>query len=225
VNLGIELTTRRADPTWDLVWYLKQTFGFIKSEPKLHIDLEFNAMPFAIRAKVRDELTNEIRRAAEEGENTVYCVVRPAFGGRPATTVKATIYPVRRTLGFPRVRFTEDVNRYRVLMADIEQAIVRAMRERRKVKQARSMPSVLVIDVGRIKGAHLRPTTAWVDRLLALVEPGDDFLGVGLVYGRGWTPEPPLILVRNPHVDSQRLNDLRDLCRALQLPRRLPRAS
>lgn len=208
-NLGIELTTRRADPIWDLIWHLKQTFGFIRSEPKLQIMLEFNAIPFAIRTSVRDELTAEIRRAAQKGDGTVYCVVRPSLGGQPAITVKATIYPIRRPLGFPRVTYIEDVNRYRVLMADIEDAIVRAMREKRKIRQARAMPTVLVIDVGRVKGSHLRPTSAWVGRLLGLIRPDDEFVGVGLLYGRGWSTESPLILVRNPHVESGDLEALR----------------
>lgn len=225
MNLGIELTTRSADPTHDLVWHLATTFGFTGPGPKLQIHLEFNAVPFAIRTRVRDGLTEEIRRAAEEGQSTIFCVVRPALNRQPAITVKATIYPVKRPLGFPRVTFTEDVNRYRVLMADIEAAIVQTMREKRKVRQANSMPTILVIDMDRVRGAHLRPTNAWVDRLLRLVEPDDKFIGLGMIYGRRWNPESPLILVRNPNVESNDLQELRALCRAIELPHRVQKAS
>jgi hypothetical protein len=222
-DLGIEVTSRQADPLWDLIWHLKSTFGFTTSELQVRITLEFSAMPFAIRTKVREALTAEIRRAALEDERTVYCVVRPALGGRPAITVKATVSPTRRFLGFPQVTFTDDRHRYRVLMADIEQAIVDAMREKRKVRQARSMPSALVIDVGRIKGA--RPSTAGLDRLLQLPEPRDEFVGLGIIHGPGWATESPLILARNPHVPPECLGDLRQLCWDLQLPRSTPLAS
>lgn len=224
-NLGIEVTHRKADPTWDLMWHLKQAFQSRKSSPQLHIDLEFSAMPFAIRSRVRDGLVDEIRRAVAEGESTVHCVVRPARGGQPAITVKATFCPAKQAFGFPRIRFVEDVNRYRVLMADIEDAIVQTMREKRKRRQAAAMPTALIVNLNRVKGAHLRPSSAWVDRLLSLIEPEDEFIGVGLLYGRRWDPESPLILVRNPHVDSSQLADLRLLCRSLDLPRRLPKAS
>lgn len=225
LGLGIEITHRKADPTWDLKWHLKNVFQSRASSTQLHIELEFSAMPFAIRSKVRDALVDEIRRAAMEGESTVHCVVRPARGGQPAITVKATIYPTKHAYGFPKIKFSEDVDRYRVLMADVEDAIVQTMRDKRKRRQAAAMPTALMIDLNRVKGAHLRPSNAWVDRLLGLIEPEDKFVGVGLLYGRHWDPESPLILVRNPHVDAGELSGLRTLCRALDLPRRLPRAS
>jgi hypothetical protein len=99
------------------------------------------------------------------------------------------------------------------------------VRDKRKRRQAAAMPTALLIDMNGVKGAHLRPSNAWADRLLSLVEPEDQFIGIGLLYGLYWEAESPLILVRNPHVGDDQLIDLRSLCRALDLPRRMSLAS
>lgn len=91
IDLGIELTSRRADPTWDLTWHLRMALRDLR--PRVNVLLQFSAAPFSIRTKIRDDLTEEIRRAVRDGEQEVYCVVRPPRPGEHAITLKATIVP------------------------------------------------------------------------------------------------------------------------------------
>lgn len=121
LNLGIELITKEADPTWELKW--QPADGTQAPAPSVGLLLKFSAAPFAIRTRVRDELTDEIRRTARHSEREVYRAIRPSGPGQPAVMLKVTISP--GTLSWwPHVHFTDGAFLHRLLMADAEQAVV-----------------------------------------------------------------------------------------------------
>ncbi|MEA2350766.1 MAG: hypothetical protein QOG86_1707 [Thermoleophilaceae bacterium] len=218
VDLGIELTSRRADPTWDLKWHLRMALRDLR--PPVRVLLQFSAAPFSIRTKIRGDLTEEIRRAVRDGEREVFCVVRPPRPGEPAITLKATIVPAGGNL-WPRISFAHSADVDRLMIADAERAVVAVMDDRRKQRQGASMPTLLLVEVSGFNNAIVQGLTGWADRLAALTRPDDGFVGIGIVSVSWWHTRCRLAIAENRYADMRGLTGLRAFGRALGMPQLL----
>lgn len=213
LELGIELTAKRADPLWDLKWHLHAELRDIS--PRLAVHLTFSAPPFSIRTKVRDALVEEIRRAAQDGEREVYCVVRPAGHGEPAITVRVLLSP-STWHRWPQIRVEGDGNAHRLLLADAERAIVAAMEDKRKKRQGQSMPTLLLVDVSDVKHVQTRSNAAWLQQFAQFLTRERVFVGFGIIHSPRWL-DARVAICENSTADLQALHDLRSLGRALKL--------
>lgn len=214
LDLGIELTAKKADALWDLKWHLRMALNDV--QPSINLGLTFSAIPYSIRTKVRDGLTEEIRRAAQEGEREIYCVVRPSKPGEPAITVRAAISR-GHWFRWPRIYVEEGGERHQLAIADAERAIVAAMEEKRKKRQGQSMPTLLLVDISDVRHARQRSNSTWLKELSKSLRAEHVFVGLGVLYASWWGLDATVAIAENKHADLRALNDLRGLGRALNL--------
>lgn len=211
LGLGIEVTTRSTNAEWVLKRELAMAMRVHR--PKVHFLMEYSAKPFTIRSKVREQIIQEVHRAVTDDESEVHCVVRPAKDGQPAITLKVTIQPMGKyQIGFwPDVRLAESPDLLKPLMIDGEEALVGAMEEKRKRRQAEAMPTVLVVDVAGIEGSWLRTTRSWGDRLVQLIKPNHRFAALAVMVSAGWRTDFRLILGESRYVSASIIPELKEL--------------
>lgn len=214
LDLGIELTAKKADSIWDLKRHLR--FALSDLRPRVGVTLTLSAVPYSIRTRVRDELTEEIRRAAREGEREVYCVVRPPGPGEPAITARADIRP-GDLFHWPHIKVEESDTVHRLMMADAERSILAAMEEKRKKRQGQSMPTLLLVDLSGVRRTQLRSNAAWIRQLSRSIGAEHIFVGLGILYASWWRSEASVAITENQHADPRALLELRALGRALNL--------
>lgn len=215
LDLGVEITTRKSDALWDLREHLARAMADVR--PRVRLSLEFSARPFAIRSKVKEAITKEVRAAAAAGETEVYCVIRPAGNGHAAITLKITIMP-RPGLGyFPEVHVQHPGPLLTPLMRDVEDELVVAMEDKRKRRQGEAMPTVLVVDLAHVSGAWLRSTHIWGKRLLDLIQPEHGFAALAIIVTSAWTTNFRFILGESAYAPPTVIESLRTFEQALGL--------
>ncbi|MGW0823136.1 hypothetical protein [Streptomyces sp. NPDC002845] len=136
-------------------------------------------------------------------------------GGRPGvTSLRVEASPARPEDGIPASWLSIRVSRdrgYTTMSAPFNSPHVTAMaqdvaanvlREKRKKRQSKLMPTVLIID---LSGNDLPDLRCWPEVFGALWEPGDEFLAVGGMTVSTRSREPELRFSLNPFVDRQLL--------------------
>ncbi len=213
LNLGIELTAKKGNTLSELKYHLARAFSGAK--PRVNLSLSFSAVPHAIRTKVRDDLTEEIRQAVADGEREVYCVVRPSKPGEPVITVRVNIS--RGGSYFPHIYVDESAHRDDLAVKDAKRAIVGAMEDKRKKRQGQAMPTLLLVDLSDIRHARQRSNATWIRELSKELTDQHVFVGLGIVYASWWRRDVSVAIAENQDADPSALKDLRALGQALRL--------
>jgi hypothetical protein len=155
--------------------------------------------PVSIRASVREAIIKAFL---------------PADGGPGVSSMRVEAAPARPHDGIPASWLTIQVSRgrgYTTMSAPFNSPHVIAMaqdvaagvlREKRKTRQAKLMPTVLIVD---LSGNDLPDLRCWPDVFGALWEPGDAFLAVGGMTVGTISRKPELRFSLNPFAQQQPL--------------------
>ncbi|MGX1560940.1 hypothetical protein [Streptomyces sp. NPDC055506] len=155
--------------------------------------------PVTIRASVRDAVIEAFL---------------PADGSPGVTSLRVEAAPARPEDGIPASWLSIQVSRgngYTTMSAPFKSPHVAAMaqdvasgvlREKRKRRQAKLMPTVLIVD---LSGGDLPDLRSWPEAFDALWEAHDDFLAVGGMTITTRSREPKLRFSLNPFADQPAL--------------------
>jgi hypothetical protein len=116
----------------------------------------------------------------------------PATQDRPALTVGVEVLAAPDSPGGSRiVRWGPPGSPLDSHLADVEDAVRRAIDDPRKQLQAAAMPTLLVIDVARTGKGWMRPEDVWAQRLVELLPSSSPFIALGVIIPRLDSDEPP----------------------------------
>jgi hypothetical protein len=159
-TVGVEVTRRRHDGAAELRWAIFHAV-LDAPKPKPQPLITLSAHPLAIRRRVLDAIVDAFREAAASDERTVHAVVRPQRDGYPAITAEIDFRG--GVSAVPRMLYLPSATSIGPTLLDVEDVVVRALEEPRKIKQSASMPTILVIDVSVLPNVTwLRPTACGV---------------------------------------------------------------
>lgn len=206
VNLGLDITAQQADAVWALRNHL--TFAMRDVQPPVQLGLQVTAHPFAIPLTVRNAIVDRVRAALSSGETEVQCVLRPAGPDHASITLRVTIAQPAG-LSWPRVTVQRSGALLPPSIGDVEDGLMAAIEEAREHRQARPMPTVLVVDIGHLSGAWLRSAQPWGDRLIGLLHPEDGFAALAMMVSSGWVTDFPFMLAQSPHAAPSAIDSLR----------------
>src|SRR5262249_45448474 len=135
---------------------------------KATVNLRFTEQPLRIGPAVRERIIDAVLGSVRQGGRQQCTFAIPQGAGEPTVTVTAEIVPVGLPSGEPSVTWsgfpvTWDcdsplLDRHLSLAED---AAIAASQDPRKVKQAESMPTILVVDLARAGVGWLRPIRTW----------------------------------------------------------------
>lgn len=194
-GLGIEVGSRCVDGAQQLAEEI-QTVVDLGDESE-HIQITFDVRPLAIREKLRREIVALVRSGQE-----VDVEVLPVRGDQPAARVRITRTP---SSGPSVVETSIDNALLTPHLQDVEAEIKsKIIKDRRKVAQATSMPTVIVIDLARCGLAWLRPLRIWEQVLRGMLDEDDPYVAIAVMVTDLDSNGVQLAWAANPHADSER---------------------
>lgn len=211
-GLGIEVTARGPGGVHTLYEAVQTA---ITKTPGVAIHLDFEHYPVRIKSEDCDVFTDKVLEAAKrvsqigQGEVVERVVVDAANGA--TITIQAQISPVESLGKGFRVTWETRAENLTNSMKAVERQLGSVLERDQKVKQARVMPCLLVIDVSRLGSAWMRPPAVWAAQLGKLVPPDCSFIGVAVFTPSLHTPDCIVTSAPRPGLagrDEQLLNDL-----------------
>jgi hypothetical protein len=159
-----------------------------------HVQVAYDTRPLAIRATARAKIVDKVRRGMEVNEEAV-----PAHGNHPPIGVRITRTPAS---GASTVTTSVDSTLLTPHLLEAEAEIrSTVIKNPGKIRQAESMPTVLVIDIARCGFAWLRPLPMWQQALERLLDEDDPYIASAvMVTGPG--SDTQLAWAANPHRDQ-----------------------
>jgi hypothetical protein len=181
-TLGIEVSSRTP-------WGLHQLYDLVVeavdgTEAAVHLRL--SGYPVAIDQVGLDDLVAEIHAIAIEASSTrrgrvVQATVsaRTGLGAAEPLTVQAQVMPVPTLGGGYKATFETDGGEL-VSLERAEQEILNVATGPQKRRQAKSMATLLLVDITRLGPSWLRPRRIWAQRLEEVVPVDSAFAGIGI---------------------------------------------
>ena len=209
--MGIEVTRKHVAPVERLQRELREALWAQGLKPKIF--LTYSTRPFLLRTKRRDEIIAEVIEAVRRGDSGIQAVVRPGRANQPAITVEIDLNGGRSVLPISRWKEGEVLT---PSLLDVEVLITAAMEDKRKERQANSMPTILIVDITGIKGAETRNSREWGSRLGSLLKPRHKFIALAILIDHPYSKATKFALAANPHSDAmvhQWVNSLGDRLR------------
>ncbi|MDP2288149.1 MAG: hypothetical protein Q8M73_06235 [Actinomycetota bacterium] len=198
-GLGIEVTRRDYDGVDDLV----QVLSHLVDSLPLIVTLTFDNYPLQIRQAKRREIMTLIADAIAKGERIETIHEIDTFTGPFVLTVDVSD---ASDMGEDsKVRVEVESPALARTMEQVELAILSKTRDAQKLEQARSMPTIIVVESSDVGYAWMRSMATWEAVLRTWMTPEFPFLGIGLVQRNILVPGLGYAFVLNPHADASAL--------------------
>jgi hypothetical protein len=190
-GMGIELGSRNIDGAQELEQAIVAALE--ADQLTYSVRLTYDYQPMMIRTAVKDAIVEQLRRG-----QPVDTELRPPDPrlGLPACRVRIEATPsdqihISRAVADARLTWT---------MHDVVHEIRRSiLDDERKLAQAQSMPTLLVVDLSRCSLAWIGSLAWRVQELADLLTPTDPYIGVGVMITGYERITPELALATNPH--------------------------
>jgi hypothetical protein len=227
-GLGIEVTSKNPEGVKDLIETLEDCLqGFANCSVGLSFSHYPNRLQTEVRAAIVNEIVAEVRKVAEalpgmQAGHVVSGTIQDSKNGTPIEW-QATVYPVARILG-QRVTWETHSG----VLADSLDAILTELlyilEDPRKLKQAESMPTVLMVDIGRIGGGWMRPPKVWAQVLESRLPLSSPFVGLAVFAPSLDRTDADLALAVSSEASSVVREQIESFCIAIGLESVAPRA-
>lgn len=182
-GLGIEVTTRAPQGLWQLY---DEVEDVLRTSPRCSVALRFSEYPLRIPAAVRGRLVSEIREIAEQRDATDKGgIARERFtdSRNPGPIdIQAIVFPVPRLAHGYRVTWETDSTELGPQMTAARAEVFDVLNSARKQAQARSMPTILVVDIGRLVQSWLRPPRIWAQDIGANLPMSCPFVAIAVCW-------------------------------------------
>ncbi|WLW55247.1 hypothetical protein [Streptomyces sp. YU58] len=182
MNLGIEVKARRLDGLEDLRAELAAALTGIT--PSVLVELRPDSPPLVIKADVRAKVVEETVQRVRSGN----------FGAK-VTPVDQPWSARKRLLLHVGIRQAADPTGGSLIIVtggfwgsepgphlmDAEAQVLAALHDEQKIRQAKSMPTILLVDVARTGSAYIRSPKVWAQRLEMLLPETTLFVGAAVM--------------------------------------------
>ncbi|MDO8731929.1 MAG: hypothetical protein Q7L55_05065 [Actinomycetota bacterium] len=195
-GIGIEVTRRDYDGVDDLVQDLTRLIG----TRSLTLTLTFDNYPLQVRKATKNSIMLRVSQAIETGSQIDTIHEIDTFTGTFALAIEIAQKPDDNDASHVKVE-VESAALART-MEHVEEALLAKTRDQQKIEQARSMPTILLIESSDVGYAYMRSAATWEAVLRTWMSAELPFLGVGLVQRNVLAPGMGFTIVLNPHADE-----------------------
>lgn len=198
--IGIEISSRRPKSLFDLSQTLHE--GLRKRGLDLSVSIRTDPIPpVAIRSEVRNAIIEQILPAdGSPGVRNLRVLAAPA---RPEDGIPDSWITI--TLGTNGTTLTSAPFNSPHMIAMARDVAKNVLREKRKIRQSQTMPTLLIVDVS---GTDLPDLRSWKQAFDRIWEEQDAFLGLAAMVASSNRRIPTFSFSINPYADRTRIADL-----------------
>ncbi|MDX2531602.1 hypothetical protein [Streptomyces scabiei] len=182
MNLGIEVKARRLDGLRDLRDELQAALADIDLTVLVH--LLPDSQPLTIKPDKRAEVVAEtLQRVRSRDLGTQVTVIDQPWSARTRLLLKIGIYQADH---LPNGSLVTVMNGFwgsepGPHLADVEDQVRFVLQDEQKIRQAESMPTILLVDAARTGSAYIRSPKIWARRLEMLLPDTTPFVGAAVM--------------------------------------------
>ncbi|MFJ3893830.1 hypothetical protein [Streptomyces sp. NPDC090083] len=100
---------------------------------------------------------------------------------------------------------------------DLEKQVLEVLNDRQKIRQAESLPTILLVEASRSGLAWMRSQQIWATRLAARLPDSTPFRGVGVMISSLDSPKASLSIGLRPNISPEDADAVHGLARDLGL--------
>lgn len=217
-NLAIEVKSRKLDGLRDLAAELNT--ALIDANAAVTVHLGTGEWVLCIKPSERQEIIEQALQHVTTGavENFSIVLDHP-WATTTKPQVRVQIFPHPPLVDSQRV-FIQDAYATTGHFADIENEIVAVLTgDEQKTAQAGSIPTILLIDIGRAGVSWIRPERIWAAMLAVRMPATTPFVGVAVMIPRITDRNVVISLALRDNVSGQERTDAEGLAEFLKLTR------
>ncbi|MEU0226203.1 hypothetical protein ABZ177_17815 [Streptomyces sp. NPDC006284] len=182
MDLGIEVKARRLDGLRDLSNDLEDALAEVDAKVLVHVVPD--SQPLIIKANVRAKVVEETVQRVRGGDlGVVVTEVDQPWAARPRLLLRIGIHQAGDLPRGSRVVVTNCFwgSEPGPHLLDTEDEVRAILENEQKVRQAESMPTILLIDAARTGAAYIRSSAVWAQRLATLLPDTTPFVGAAVM--------------------------------------------
>jgi hypothetical protein len=178
VDLAIEVKSRRLDGLRDLHDELEAALEEANAPVTVHIVC--NERPLYIKPDVRKELVSQTLGLAAQGGGAIVKTLDQPWAATPTLDVAVRVFPHEPFLEGHRV-FIESGFKLTNHMQDVTTEVIKVLADEQKMRQAKAMPTVLLVDGSRVGLNWLRSDAMWAKMLAASIPEDTPFKAIAVM--------------------------------------------
>ncbi|WP_329266901.1 hypothetical protein [Streptomyces sp. NBC_01451] len=220
MNLGIEVKARRLDGLRELHDELKTALADI--DPPVLVHLMPDSQPLTIKPDKRAEVVAEtVQRVRSGNLGTAVTVIHQPWSARTRLRLSLGIYQADDLPNGSLVAVTNGFwdSEPGPHLTDVESEVRLALQDEQKIRQAKSMPTILLVDAARTGSAYIRSPKIWARRLETLLPDTTPFVGAAVMVPTIEDPDVGISLGVRANLSDQDRAAVDELTRRLGLTR------
>lgn len=214
-DIGIEVTSLSPDGVARLLEDLRTELEPACMVAQVRVD------HYPVRLRVADyaPLIQWARSVATGGETTNSIRTLTVCDPKNGQPINVTVRVLHRERGpcDRRVTFETTAGELTAALDAVEYAVLEKTRDQSKIKQAKVIPTVLLVDVTRLGAGWIRPPRVWAHSLVKRLDSSFPFIGLGVLITRPEDVAYEIGLAPSPRDDAT--GAITQLAEALHLGR------
>lgn len=212
-NLAIEVTCRTSDGLPQLLDEIEEELAGVN----MAVHLRFSAIPLRMQKHERTALIDKIIQTMASGKGGFDPTPFADSMNPEPVEIGADIFP-HTGLGMMHTKMTFEVfgQHPPADWTPLERGILDAASKPAKARQARALPSLVLVDVARWGDAWNRPMEDWASHLATALEPTFPYLAIAVTNAGIHDVDLPLAVALRPELADEDRKRVVDLVEALR---------
>jgi hypothetical protein len=215
-NLAMEVKNRKLNGLQDLADELNT--ALIEAKAAVTVHLEAEEWVLCIKPSERQHIIEQtLQRVATGTVENFSAELDHPWATKTKSRVGVHVFPGTPLAGSQAV-FIQNAFAATGHFTDIEDEIVNVLTgDEQKTAQAESIPTILLIDLGRVGMSWIRPERTWAARLAVRIPATTPFVGVAVMIPRITDPNVVISLALRDNLSEEERTDAEGLAELLRL--------
>ncbi|MGW4908120.1 hypothetical protein [Streptomyces sp. NPDC004270] len=214
-NLAIEVKNRRVDGFEDLYDELEAALSEINAP--VVVQILFDERPLVMKPADRTRVVEQTIERVQRGElGTAEMSVQQPWAARQRLLIAVQIIETDTPPTGRRV-ITHTGGTLSGHFQDLEKQVLKVLNDGQKIRQAETMPTILMVEASRSGLAWMRPQQTWATRLAEQLPSSTPFRGVGLMISSLDSSDVSLSIGVRPNVSTEDASAIHGLAQDLGL--------
>jgi hypothetical protein len=214
-DLAIEVKARRLDGFADL--YEELNAALVQIDAPVIVHVLCDEQPLAMKPEARARVVNHTIERVQCGQRgTAEMSIPQPWASRPRLVIAVQIVELERPPTGRRV-ITSTCGTLTGHFQDLEKEVLVALSNEQKIRQAQSVPTILLVEASRTGLAWMRPQRTWATRLAEQLPAETPFRGIGLMISSLDSPDVSLSIGVHSNISPRDAFAIEALARDLGL--------
>ncbi len=214
-NLAIEVKTRRVDGFEDLYEELEAALAEINAQ--VVVQILFDERPLVVKPADRARIVERtIQRVQRRELGTAEMSVPQSWAARQRLLIAVQIIATDAPPTGRRV-VTATGGTLHGHFQDLEKQVLEVLNDGQKIRQAETMPTILMVEASRSGLAWMRSQQTWATRLAGQLPDSTPFRGVGVMISSLDSPDVSLSIGVHPNISAEDAGAIQGLAKDLGL--------